>query len=349
MNKEIKCVVWDLDNTIWDGVLLESPDVTLKPGLPEIIRELDSRGILQSIASKNNREDALAKLREFNLEEYFLYPEIHWNAKSSSIENICKNLNIGIDTLAFIDDQPFELQEVKSVHEQVLCLHAEEYQRLLDMPRFQPKMITEDSRRRRLMYMEDMQRKQDEEGYEGPKEEFLASLGMKFVITEAREEDLKRAEELTLRTNQLNSTGITYDYDELNCYRTDPNHLLLVCELTDKYGSYGKIGLALLQMEKEVNCLKLLLMSCRVMSRGVGTVLLTYLMQRTKEAGKRFRAEFRQTQRNRMMFVTYRLAGLKEVGQRGDISILEHHLEKLNSYPPYIEVQTPDEVHKQTE
>ncbi|SDW03628.1 HAD-superfamily phosphatase, subfamily IIIC/FkbH-like domain-containing protein [Marininema mesophilum] len=341
MSKEIKCVVWDLDHTMWEGVLLESPHVTLKPGIPEIIRELDSRGILQSIASKNHREDALAKLKEFGLAEYFLYPEIHWNAKSTSIENIRKNLNIGIDTFAFIDDQPFELEEVKSVHEDVLCIDAAGYKELLTRPCLQPRIITKDSTRRRLMVIEDMKRQQEEETFEGPKEEFLASLDMKFVISEAREEDLQRAEELTVRTNQLNSTGITYDYDELNIFRQDPNHLLLVCELTDRYGSYGKIGLALIQKTAEADYLKLLLMSCRVMSRGVGTVLLTHLMQRTKKARKRFLAEFCQTERNRMMFVTFRLAGFNEVDKREDISILEHNLEKLHPFPPYIEVQVP--------
>ncbi|KFL63212.1 HAD-IIIC family phosphatase [Bacillus cereus ATCC 10876] len=342
MSKEIKCVVWDLDCTIWDGVLLESGTVTLKPGIYEIICELDRRGILQSVASKNNYEDAIAKLREFGIEEYFLYPEIHWNSKSSSIEKIRKNLNIGIDTFAFIDDQPFELEEVQSVHNDILCIHVNEYKALLDLPRLQPKRITEDSRRRRLMYLENLKRTKDEEEYEGPKEEFLASLGMNFVISEAREEDLQRAEELTVRTNQLNSTGITYDYDELNYYRNHPDYLLLVCELSDKYGSYGKIGLTLLKRTEEADCLKLLLMSCRVMSRGVGTILLTYLMERTKQAGKRFLAEFRQTDRNRMMFVTYRLAGFKETSNENGILILEHNLENINPYPHYINIQFPE-------
>ncbi|SFS44357.1 HAD-IIIC family phosphatase [Marininema halotolerans] len=344
MSKEIKCVVWDLDHTIWEGVLLESSHVTLKPGITEIIHELDRRGILQSIASKNNREDALKKLREFGLAEYFLYPEIHWNAKSTSIEAIRIQLNIGLDTFAFIDDQPFEREEVKSVHEEVLCMDAVKYRELLHLSRMQPKRLTADSSRRRLMYIENMKRQQEEEIYEGPKEAFLSSLKMKFVISEAREEDLQRAEELTLRTNQLNSTGITYDYDELNFFRQDPNHLLLVCELTDRYGSYGKIGLALIHKRAEADYLKLLLMSCRVMSRGVGTVLLTHLMQQTKNAGKRFLAEFCQTDRNRMMFVTYRLAGFKEVDQRGDISILEHPLEKLYPFPSYMDVQVPESV-----
>ena len=99
--KEIKCIVWDLDNTIWDGTLTESKNVKLKHYIKDIIGELDARGILNSIASKNNYGDAVEKLKEFGIYEYFLYPEINWNPKSSSIANIQKNLNIGIDTYVY--------------------------------------------------------------------------------------------------------------------------------------------------------------------------------------------------------------------------------------------------------
>lgn len=340
--KEIKCVVWDLDHTIWDGVLLESDKVELKPEIKKILAELDSRGILHSIASKNNEEDAMAKLREFGISEYFLYPEINWNSKSSSIEKICKNLNIGMDTILFIDDQPFERDEVQSVHASVMCLDAAEYETMLDHPRLNPRFITEDSVRRRFMYLEDIQRKKEEESFSGPKESFLKSLDMKFVISEAREEDLKRAEELTIRTNQLNATGCTYSYEDLDWFRQSPDHILLVCELTDKYGSYGKIGLALIETNKTFWHLKLLLMSCRVMSRGVGTVMLTYIMQQAKREGKKLRADFKQTDRNKVMYVTYRFANFKEMDHDDQGRILfENDLSIIQPFPPYIEVKIP--------
>src|SRR5262245_47259865 len=86
--KSVKCVVWDLDETLWNGVLLEDREVKLRENVVEIIKELDRRGILQSVASKNNEEKARQVLRGFGLEEYFLYPQINWNSKSDSVRNI---------------------------------------------------------------------------------------------------------------------------------------------------------------------------------------------------------------------------------------------------------------------
>ena len=102
--KEIKCVIWDLDNTLWNGILTEDEEVKLREDAKNMIIELDSRGILNSVSSKNNYEDAMKKLEEFGLSQYFLYPEINWNPKSDSVGNIVKNLNISMDTVLFIDD-----------------------------------------------------------------------------------------------------------------------------------------------------------------------------------------------------------------------------------------------------
>jgi len=340
--KEIKCVVWDLDNTIWDGVLVEHDDVRLKPGVKEVIKTLDARGILHSIASKNNYDDALAKLKEFGLDEYFLYPEINWNAKSAGLGNIKKNINIGMDAILFIDDQPFELDEVKSVHPEVTVVDAAEYLKLPDYPRCNPRFITDDSVKRRLMYQDDIKRNQEQGDFKGPEEEFLAGLDMRFIISKCREEDLKRAEELTVRTNQLNATGRTYDYDELNAFRLSAKHKLLVCELTDKYGSYGKIGLALIEITPEAWHLKLLLMSCRVMARGVGSVLLSYIMQEAQKDGKKLLADFRHTGKNRQMFVTYKFSNFKEVSSDDNGNVLfENDFSMIQPFPHYIDIKLP--------
>ena len=336
----IKCIIWDLDNTLWDGILSENDQIVLKANIKEIIVELDARGILHCIASKNNYDEAMEKLKEFKIDEYFLYPQISWDAKSYGVATIQKKLNIGMDTIAFIDDQLFELDEVKSVHPEVTCINALEYETLLTNPRLMPEFITEDSKRRRLMYLEDMKRNEEELAYQGPQEKFLASLNMEFIISEAKEEDLKRAEELTIRTNQLNSTGKCYSYEELEAYRQSTDHKLYVCELIDKYGSYGKIGLVLVEISADQWFLKLLLMSCRVMARGVGTILLSYIMMQAKAEGKRLLADFRVTDRNKMMHVTYVFSNFKEKSNDGQGNIVfENDLSKIQNYPSYVTVK----------
>lgn len=337
-NKKVKCVVWDLDNTIWLGVLLENDQIDLFPGVVEIIKTLDSRGILQSIASKNDYDRAMSKLEEYGLAEYFLYPQINWNAKSSSLKNIAQSINIGIDTLAFIDDQPFEREEVTYSLPEVFCISTENLDSLLEMSEMNPRFITEDSKIRRLMYLSDIRRKEDEEKFVGPQEEFLATLGMMLTISTAQESDLQRAEELTLRTNQLNTTAYTYSYEELRCFSQSKQHKLLIAGLADKYGTYGKIGLALVEMGADVWTIKLLLMSCRVMSRGIGTVIINHVCREAKKHGVKLQAEFIPNERNRMMYVTYKFNHFKEIGQTNNVTILENKLEYIPPFPVYMKI-----------
>ena len=335
----VKCVVWDLDNTLWDGILLESDHVRLKSEIPDILKTLGARGIVHSIASKNDGEMAMRKLEEFGIADYFLYPQINWNAKSASIHQIQQCLNIGMETILFLDDEAYEREEVNSVHQDVTCWDASEIAVLLDHPRLNPPYVTEDAKRRRLMYLEEIQRKTEKQEFKGPTAEFLASLDMKLIISEAQEDDLPRAEELTVRTHQLNATGRTYRYAVLKRFCSSDTHKLFVCELKDRFGSYGKIGLALVQITEEVWHLKLLLVSCRVISRGIGTILLSFIMQQAKAAGKTLLADFTKTKQNAMMLVAYRFANFQERSSddAGKI-VFENDLSRIQPFPPYIDV-----------
>lgn len=334
--KSIKCVVWDLDNTIWDGVLLEDEHVTIRPGVVETLETLDSRGILLSIASRNDHETALRKLEELGLKKYFLYPQINWDMKSSSIRSIAQSLNIGIDTFAFIDDQPFEREEVHFEVPEVLCIDAEKVSEICAMPEMMPRFITDDSHRRRWMYQSDIERNKVEKDFAGSNEEFLATLDMHFTIALAQEEDLRRAEELTVRTHQLNTTGYTYSYEELNAFRYSEVHKLFISGLEDKYGTYGKIGLTLVECLEDAWTVKLLLMSCRVMSRGVGTVMMNYIMNQAKQANVRLLAEFIPNDRNRMMYITYKFGGFTEVEKKDNLVVFEADLARIQPPPSYV-------------
>lgn len=341
----VKCVVWDLDNTLWDGVLIEDREVVINDRVVEVIRALDRVGILHSIASKNDHDLAMARLEQAGIADLFLYPQISWNPKSAAIGAIASALNIGVDALAFVDDQPFELAEVAHVHPGVLGVPAADLFDAVAGEEFRPPFVTDESRRRREMYRSGAQRDHAEREFVGTSEEFLATLGMRMRINPASEDDLQRAEELTVRTNQLNSTGRTYGYEELAALRTSPDHLLLVASLDDRFGSYGKIGLALVEKGRPVEegppawRLCLLLMSCRVVSRGVGTVLLAHVMRLAQQAGARLRADFVPTGRNRMMFVTYMFAGFREVAKAGDALVLEAPDQLVQPPPAYLDLE----------
>ncbi|WP_157251712.1 HAD-IIIC family phosphatase [Nonomuraea typhae] len=335
----IKCIVWDLDNTLWDGVLLEDEEVHARESIVEAIHELDRKGVLHSIASKNDRDTALEKLRVLGLDKMFLFPQIGWNAKSESIKKIAKALNLGLDAFAFVDDQPFELAEVTHEVPEVTCVDVLEVHEALERPEFQPRFVTDESALRREMYQGQIARDELESEFVGTNEEFLASLEMSFTIAPAQRADLQRAEELTVRTNQLNSTGRTYSYEELDELRESPDHLVLVASLTDKFGSYGKIGLALVEKGEDVWRLNMMLMSCRVMSRGVGMVLLNHIMRLAAGAGAAVRADFVETGRNRMMQITYAFAGFREVSRDGSHVVLEADLSAVQPPPAYVRLE----------
>jgi FkbH-like protein len=336
---QVKCVVWDLDNTLWDGILLEDGDVRIRPEAASLIRTLDQRGILNSVASRNDHDAAMAAIERAGLAEYFLCPQISWNPKSGSITSVASALNIGLDAVAFIDDQEFERDEVRFRHPRVQCYDAADIASLADRPEFTPKFVTGESASRRQMYASGFERDRAEQDFAGTNEEFLATLGMVMTIAPATVGDLRRAEELTVRTNQLNSTGITYSYAELENMLSSPRHLLLVAGLDDRYGSYGKIGLALVETGDTCWTLKLLLMSCRVMSRGVGTVLLHHVMRRANAAGARLLAQFVPTDRNRVMHITYRFAGFTEQSEDNGVLTLAGPTTEVPEPPSFLRLQ----------
>ena len=326
----IKCVVWDLDDTLWRGTLLEGDDLVLAPGVAHVVRELDRRGILQSIASKNLHGDAWAKVAAFGLDEYFLLPQIGWANKSESIQRI-------------VDDQAFERDEVNYALPAVTTIDAADIGTLLDMPRLQPRFVTDESRMRRQIYQADIRRRQLEDEFVGAKEAFLETLGMRMTIRQACEADLRRAEELTIRTHQLNTTGRPYSYRALNDLVHASDHLLLVAELEDRYGTSGTIGLALIEQPPDLWIVKLLIMSCRVVARGVGGVMISDILQRARRSGVALRAEFVATERNRLMYVTYKFHGFHDIGERDGTILLEHALDSIRPFPPYMTVRSERE------
>lgn len=338
----VKCVVWDLDDTLWDGTLLEGDDCRVSPDVREIVEILDRRGILQSVASRNDPDAVAVRLDELGLAEMFLYPQVGWHEKSTSVARIAQALNFGLDALAFVDDQEFERAEVAHAHPQVTVLGPGELTAAVASPAFTPRFITPESARRRHLYRVQQVRQESEQDFAGSNEAFLRTLDITFTVRSAGPEDLQRAEELTVRTNQLNSTGTAYSYGELEALRSDPGHVLLVAEMSDRFGEYGTIGLALAERAPGAWHLRLLLMSCRTMSRGVGTILLGHVMRLAAADSSVLRADLVETGRNRVMQVTYAFAGFREIDRDGPRVVLESDVSTLQAYPDYVTVVIAD-------
>jgi methoxymalonate biosynthesis protein len=308
----VKCLVWDLDNTLWQGTLLEDDRVDLFEGIRETVIELDSRGILQSVSSKNDDDLAMAKLREFGLDEYFVLPRIGWGPKSDSIRAIAGELNFSERTIAFIDDQPAERAEVAFSLPEVRCYSAEDAASLLTRPEFTPEVVTADAGGRRAMYQAGFRRQAERQEFTGPDEDFLRSLELVMTIGRATPVDLSRVEELTLRTSQMNATGVHYSDAALRELIEDQTHEVLVVSMTDRFGPHGAVGVMLIERLATVWHLKLLATSCRVVSFGAGATILRWLTDQAARAGVRLVADFRATDRNRMMEIAYRFAGFED-------------------------------------
>ena len=308
----VKCLVWDLDNTLWQGTLLEDGEVRLADDIREVVRTLDARGILQSISSRNDHDHAWQRLEALGVAEYFVLPKIGWGRKSDAVREIASQLKFALTTIAFVDDQPAERAEVGHELPDVRRYPAEQVLSLPSLPEFSPAAVTVDARRRRQMYQAGFRREAEQAAFRGPDEDFLRSLELELEIRRADGEDLSRVEELTLRTSQMNATGVHYPDETLRALLADPAHEVLVTTLTDRFGPHGAVGVILLHTGGPAWHLKLLATSCRVVSFGAGAVILNWLADQAARAGAHLVADFRRTERNRMMEVAYRFAGFTD-------------------------------------
>jgi len=321
-NKKVKCVVWDLDNTLWDGILVEDglENIRLRTEVVTIIKELDRRGILQSVASKNNFEDAMRALRYFQIAELFLCPQISWGPKGQALGAIAAQLNIGADTLLFVDDSEFELQQVKEACAAVRVLDARNYASILEMKDCQVP-VTAESMDRRKMYQVERVRQDLAAGFKDDYKAFLRHCEIQLRVGPLTEENLERVHELTQRTNQMNFSGNRYDRNVLKkiVQTSYLDTYVLSCE--DRFGSYGIVGFGI--VDRREPRLTDLMFSCRVQSKRVEHAFLGFILRKyVAMARADFQADYRKTPRNLPSGQVFSDLGLREVGVRDGVTAL---------------------------
>jgi FkbH-like protein len=320
--KKIKCVIWDLDNTLWDGILVEDglENLRLKPGIAEVIKELDGRGILHSIASKNNSEEALQALKRFHLDEYFLLPQISWLPKSQAVETIARELNIGMNTLLFVDDSEFELREVVSACPEVRTISAEQYRSLPGIEACQVQ-VTAEALDRRKMYQVEAARQHVATGFGHDYLSFLRHCEITLNIRPLTEANLDRVHELTQRTNQMNFSGNRYTRETLKGILSASSLDTYVLDCEDRFGSYGVIGFSI--VDRGEPRMTDLMFSCRVQSKRVEHAFLGFLIRtHIAESGRDFHANYRATERNAPSGRVFADLGMREISVSDGVSDL---------------------------
>lgn len=312
-----KCLVWDLDNTLWRGTLAEDgvEGLVLNEEAVAAIKALDARGILHSVASKNDPEPALAALTAFGLREYFLFPQIGWGPKSDSVRSIAGLLDIGLDTFVFIDDQAFERGEVGQALPMVRTLGEEAILDLTSLPCFDVP-VTAESGKRRAMYQDEERR--HAAAAETPTDyvAFLRSCGITLEISRPTAENADRLYELSQRTNQLNFSASRLTRNNVNQLVAGMHELdAYVMRCADSFGEYGIVGLVLVAAATAT--IEAFYMSCRVQRKCVENAFFGFLGRRLAADGhKDLHVRYKQSAKNG---ASARM--LEELGFKGDAGV----------------------------
>jgi FkbH-like protein len=305
-----KVIAVDADNTLWRGVCAEDGPrgIVVDAGyrcVQELLAAQREAGMLLVLVSKNEEADiaaAFAANPEMPLGlEHFLARRVNWEAKSANLRSLAEELSLGLDAFVFLDDNPAEVAEVRAHAPAVLALRLDtdaparfvEHVWALDHAR-----LTKEDRERGTMYAQNLERARVEK-QSGSLEHFLAELQLELRIEPVCKEKLARAAQLTQRTNQMNFSGVRRAEGELKA-AMDAGLECLTADLTDRFGSYGTVGVMAFEANGDALVVDTFLLSCRALGKGVEHRLLARLGEVAVERGLAWvEARFVPTARNR--------------------------------------------------
>jgi FkbH-like protein len=366
-----KCVVVDLDNTLWGGVIGEDGLAGIKLGsdapgsafvaLQRQLLNLWRRGILLAVCSKNNPEDALPVFEQHPemvlKQEHFAAMRINWQPKAENIREIAKELNIGIDSLVFLDDNPVERAAVRAALPQVLTpelpTDPSQYRRALVeiWDAFDALAMTDEDRNRNKLYQEQRARAEAQSQLEqasGSLDEYLAGLELAVEIEPCNDFSLPRISQLTGKTNQFNVTTRRYTEAEIVGMQA-LGWRVYSARVRDRFGDNGLTAVAIAgPAHADTWSIDTFLMSCRVMGRGVETAMFAWIADEARRAGARsLRGRYLPTAKNSMVRDLYRQHGFTLVegdGRKGPTTWELDLADARIDVPGWLAVRTPQLV-----
>ena len=328
-----KAIIFDCDNTLWNGIVGEDQadglfmtSSTVKGVVFEevqwIANELARKGIIIGLNSKNNPDDVeeILKLPIMSIgNNEISIKKINWNDKVSNLKQIASELNIGLDSIVFVDDSDFEINLVKKYLPQVETIQVP-IEKYLYPSEFRKKIglffnfnITSEDLNRGKMYAQESERKDKLSTYENI-EEYISSLGLEIKIFIDDIRHVARVAQLTQKTNQFNLTTKRYTETEVTQFMKDENFKVFAFEVKDKYGDFGLTGQAFIEIRGKEAIIDTFLMSCRVLGRNIEFKFIEEVLYNLRKNGiTRVKASYLPTLKNEQVKELFEKMGFKNI------------------------------------
>lgn len=335
-----KCLILDLDNTTWGGIVGDDGVENIKIGdlgigkafskLQTWAKALKERGVILCICSKNDEANAKEPFEKhpdmvLRLEDISVFVA-NWENKASNIRNIQEILNIGFDSMVFLDDNPFERNLVRLELPDVIVPElpedpAEYLDYLLSLNLFETVSFSENDKDRTKQYQAEAERVSSVAKFANI-DEYLASLQMVSDVKEVDSFSLPRVAQLTQRSNQFNLRTQRYTDEDLKSMIESKEYIAISYTLVDKYGDNGLISAVVLKKEKDFMFVDTWIMSCRVLKRTMEPFVLNTIVEEAKKLGySKLIGEYLPTAKNGMVKDHYKNFGFEEKEGRWELNI----------------------------
>lgn len=270
-----KLLIWDGDQTLWNGIVANGDIITLPKGRQELCQTLSERGVLQAVASHNLKQDVDELLHRFSLSNYFLHNQTEFGkSKSEMVRQIMKDYGLAIPVdVVYLDDDPFNLADVQTISPHIAASVPTQLDNTIQLY-FSKGIYTEEDRLRVRRYQSEEQRKQAGNAYDGDYQEFLKSCGLVLSLSDATESDLPRIVDLFARANRMAALAHPYSESQI----VERLAAMTVGRVEDKFGDYGMSAIIHHYMDDWLPDhpvhIEGLVISCRLQGRGIGSAML---------------------------------------------------------------------------